>query len=1057
MRVQARTSVPYPRFGTLEIHYTGPLDVRIHTIVFQGFHLNFQQIIFSLNEFWAENGCVILQPYDMEVGAGTFHPATFLAAVGPEPCRSAYVQPSRRPTDGRYGENPNRLQHYFQYQVVLKPSPTDFQDLYIESLLKLGIDPLKDDIRFVEDDWESPTLGAWGLGWEVWLNGMEITQVTYFQQAGGLECRPVTGEITYGLERIAMYVQGVDNVFDLMWNDRFRYGDLYLQNEQEQSTYNFEKADTEELLRRFDGCERQCKELVALGLSLPAYEQTLQASHTFNLLDARRVIGVTERARYIGRVRALAREVATAYYESREAKQFPNLLHSEEAIAVRTDQSRERRPASLAENTRPLLLEIGTEELPPSAIHQLGSALESELKEELLEAGLIDSLDAESKWYATPRRLAVSVNDVRSRREDMIRRRRGPPVSRAYGEDGEPTQAAIGFAAACGVKVSELAITESEKGSFVSCEITEVGRDADELVPDCVHNAVSRLPIPKRMRWADYDGEFVRPVHWIVLLHGDEVIPCEIFAIQSGRLSRGHRFHVKDPVTIPSASEYCNVLSEEGRVVTDWHSRKNLIRDQMDSLQKEFDATALEDEELLDQVTNLVELPHAFCGSFDESFLELPPEVLITSMRQHQKFFPMFDDDDNLINRFIGVANIQPASIGLEGRIAEGNKRVLRARLSDAKFFWEQDCRTTLASKTPMLDDLMFHKSLGSVSLKAVRVQKLAIFIASKLGTDEREVQRGAELAKVDLVTEMVGEFPSLQGVMGRYYAQVDSESPTVAKAIEEHYMPRNVADSLPDSEVGRVIAISDRLDSIVGLMAAGEKVSGDRDPYSLRRMAIAILRIIIECGLSLDLIELLKHSVAVFKDQKGQADSAIKVSPDDKLVQDIFKFMLERLRTYYLDQGYSADEFAAVNELRPARPLEFDKRIRAVRQFRELVEYSDLIAANKRISNILRQSNDPDTVEVNPDLLADQSELRLYEDALKLSSQIVPLVSESQHGEILLKLSVLRDPIDQFFDDVMVLDEDPEIRRNRVALVRFVSGLFREVAELSLLKPAKV
>ncbi len=1019
--------------------------------------MNFQQIIFSLNEFWAENGCVILQPYDMEVGAGTFHPATFLAAVGPEPCRSAYVQPSRRPTDGRYGENPNRLQHYFQYQVVLKPSPTDFQDLYIESLVQLGIDPLKDDIRFVEDDWESPTLGAWGLGWEVWLNGMEITQITYFQQAGGLECRPVTGEITYGLERIAMYVQGVDNVFDLMWNDRFRYGDLYLQNEQEQSTYNFEKADTEELFRRFDACETQCEELVALGLSLPAYEQTLQASHTFNLLDARRVIGVTERARFIGRVRALAREVATAYYNSREAKQFPNLLHSDETIVTPTHQSHDRQISGQIEVARPLLFEIGTEELPPDAIHQLGSTLEIELKKELLEAGLIDSLESESKWYATPRRLAVSVNDVQTRREDMTRHRRGPPVSRAYDKDGEPTQAAVGFAAACGVNVNELTVTESEKGSFVSCEIIEAGRNADELVPQCVANAISRLPVPKRMRWSDYDSEFVRPVHWIVLLHGDDVIPCEIFAIQSGRMSRGHRFHVKNPVKIPSASEYCNVMLEQGRVMTDWQNRKDSIRNDMNGLQEEYDATALDDEELLDQVTNLVELPHAFCGSFDKSFLELPPEVLITSMRHHQKFFPMFDDKGDLINRFIGVANIRPASIDLEARIAKGNERVLRARLSDANFFWEQDCRTTLASKTPMLNDLMFHKSLGSVHSKAMRVQALATFIASKLGTDEHEVKRAAELAKVDLVTEMVGEFPNLQGVMGRYYAQVDAESPAVAKAIEEHYMPRNVADLLPGSDIGRVIAISDRLDSIVGLMAAGEKVSGDRDPYSLRRMAIAVLRIIIECGIDLDLIELLTHSVGVYVDQKGRPDSAIKVSPNNRLVQDIFEFMLERLRTYYLDLGFSADEFAAVYELRPARPLEFDKRIHAVRQFRELVEYSDLIAANKRISNILRQSGDPDSVEVNPDLLADQSELRLYEDALKLSAQIVPLVRKSQHGEILLKLSVLRDPIDRFFDDVMVMDEDLEVRRNRVALVRFVSGLFREVAELSLLKPAKV
>ncbi len=1025
---------------------------------------------------------MILQPYDMEVGAGTFHPATFLAAVGPEPCRSAYVQPSRRPTDGRYGENPNRLQHYFQYQVVLKPSPTDFQDLYIESLVQLGIDPLKDDIRFVEDDWESPTLGAWGLGWEVWLNGMEITQVTYFQQAGGLECRPVTGEITYGLERIAMYVQGVDNVFDLMWNDRFRYGELYLQNEQEQSTYNFEKADTEELFRRFDACEAQCNKLVELGLSLPAYEQTLQASHTFNLLDARRVIGVTERARYIGRVRALAREVATAYYKSREEKQFPNLIHNQETIVTPAHQSQERQFSGQTVGVHPLLLEIGTEELPPNAINQLGSTLESELKKELLEAGLIDSLDSESKWYATPRRLAVTVDDVRSRREDLTVQRRGPPVSRAYDEDGEPTQAAIGFAAACGVNVSELKITESEKGSFVSCEITEVGRDADELVPDCVNDAVSRLPVPKRMRWADYDSEFVRPVHWIVLLHGDDVIPCEIFAIQSGRLSRGHRFHVKDPVTIPSASEYCNILLERGLVVSDWQERKNMIRDQMETLQMEFNSTALDDEELLDQVTNLVELPRAFCGSFDKSFLDLPSEVLITSMQHHQKFFPMFDNRGDLMNRFIGVANIQPdrtdpegkdridledynrieekktsARIDFERRIAEGNERVLRARLSDAKFFWEQDCRTTLVSKTPMLNELMFHKSLGSVYSKTVRVQTLAKFIASKLGTDEHEVERAAQLAKVDLVTEMVGEFPNLQGVMGRYYAQADEESPTVAKAIEEHYMPRNMADLLPGSDIGRVIAISDRLDSIVGLMAAGEKVSGDRDPYSLRRMAIAVLRIIIECGIDLDLIDLLNHSVAEYADHKGQPDSAIKVSLDDSLVRTIFEFMLERLRTYYLDQGYSADEFVAVYELRPERPLEFDKRIQAVRQFRELVEYTDLIAANKRISNILRQSGDPDTVEVNPDLLDDQSERRLYEDALKLSTQIVPLVSESQHGEILLKLSVLRDPIDQFFDDVMVMDEDLEVRRNRVALVRFVSGLFREVAELSLLNPAKV
>ncbi len=993
----------------------------------------------------------------MEVGAGTFHPATFLAAIGPEPSRSAYVQPSRRPTDGRYGENPNRLQHYFQYQVILKPSPPDFQDLYIESLRRLGIDPLQDDIRFVEDDWESPTLGAWGLGWEVWLNGMEITQVTYFQQVGGLECRPVTGEITYGLERIAMYVQEVDSVFDLKWNDTFSYGDLYLQNEQEQSTYNFEKADTDELFQRFQACEKQCGELIQQKLSLPAYEQVLQASHTFNLLDARRVIGVTERARYIGRVRTLARQVAMTYYESREAKQFPNLVHSNNQAVESTVSPEKNQFAESVDGVLPLLLEIGTEELPPDAIHRLGTTLEQELKNELLGVGLIDSLDAESEWHATPRRLAVIVRDVKGRREDSSKERRGPPVSRAYDDQGEPTQAAIGFAASCGVAVEDLSITETQKGSFVSCVVTEQGRDAHELIPDCVRNAVSKLPIPKRMRWGSLESEFVRPVHWLVLLHGDQVVPCEIFSVESGNTTRGHRFHRPDAIDVPSASDYAQVLLDGGRLVSNWQHRKQAIQYQIHELEQQFDAKALRDEALLDQVTNLVEWPSAFCGTFDEGFLALPPEVLITSMRHHQKFFPMFDENDKLVNRFIGVANIEPENESIRQRITKGNERVLQARLSDARFFWDQDCRESLQHKAHMLDDLVFHNALGSMTLKVERMQTLVVHIAESIGVNEKDVARAAQLAKIDLVTEMVGEFPDLQGIMGRYYALRDREPGPVAEAISEHYLPRGAADTLPSSDAGRVIAIADRIDSLIGLIAAGETVKGDRDPYSLRRMAIAVLRIIIECHLELDLKHLLERSADIYGAQQRNNSKTLSVNPDADLVGHVFEFMLERLRAYYLDQGYSADEFASVYELKPTRPLEFDRRLRAVRQFREVAEYDDLIAANKRISNILRQSSGSDITEVNPELLTEQSERSLYEQSLALSSQIVPLIGESQHDVILRKLAVLRDPIDRFFDDVMVMDEDLQVRQNRVALVRFVSDLFREVAELSLLKPIRV
>ena len=998
-----------------------------------------------------------MQPYDMEVGAGTFHPATFLAAIGPEPSSSAYVQPSRRPTDGRYGENPNRMQHYFQYQVVLKPSPADFQEIYIESLVNLGIDPLHDDIRFVEDDWESPTLGAWGLGWEVWLNGMEITQVTYFQQVGGLECRPVTGEITYGLERIAMYVQGVDSVYDLRWNDSLSYGDIYLQNEQEQSAYNFEKADTDVLLNQFVNFENQCNELVALNLSLPAYEQVLRASHTFNLLDARRVIGVTERARYIGRVRNLARKVAETYYASRKAKNFPRLSRHEKSTV--TGLRSEEVPASdvWPEAPATLLIEIGTEELPPDAVNRLSAELEQNLKQELLFAGLIDSLETDSKWYATPRRISVSVEKVKPRREDTEVMKRGPPLQKAYDDRGVPSAAAVGFANSCGVDVSKLISIETEKGNFVACRFIEPGREAYELIPSCVQNAVSGLSIAKKMRWGNSESEFVRPVHWVVLLHGKSVVPCDIFSISSASESRGHRFHFPEPITIRDADSYLELLNSTGKVKADWGVRRQTILEQIRRCEKSAGGLAMNDENLLDQVTNLVEWPFAFCGEFDSVFLNLPEEVLVSSMCNHQKYFPVFDAGGKLLPKFIGIANIEPANEKIERRIVKGNERVLHARLSDAKFFWEQDRNTTLEQKTSLLRNLMFHKALGSVLSKSVRMSELASYVASKLRADGTAAHRSAALSKADLVTELVGEFPDLQGSMGRRYAEIEGELSAVATAIGEHYSPRTANDALPQSEVGRIVAITDRIDSLLGLMAAGEKVKADRDPFSLRRMALAVLRIIIECDVDLDLNALLHESARIYTKQNSVAPSEVEVAPDDDTVAGVFEFMLERLRSYYLDQGYLADEFAAVYELKPTRPLEFDKRLRAVRQFRELAEYSDLIAANKRISNILRQSGELKGVQVKPELLVEQSELQLYEQAMNLSKQIVPLIRASDHGEILRKLAVLRDPIDSFFDDVMVMAEDKQIRRNRVALVGFVSRLFREVAEISLLQPVKV
>ncbi len=992
----------------------------------------------------------------MEVGAGTFHPATFLGAIGPEPTRAAYVQPSRRPTDGRYGDNPNRLQHYFQYQVVLKPSPADFQNLYLGSLIELGIDPLLDDIRFVEDDWESPTLGAWGLGWEVWLNGMEITQVTYFQQAGGLECRPVTGEITYGLERIAMYVQGVDSVFDLDWNGHVSYGDLYHQNECEQSRYNFEIANTKTLFEQFNACELACQSLTEMSLPLPAYEQVLRASHVFNLLDARRTIGVTERAVYIGRVRALARMVAHCYFESREAKGFPRLDKiPPDLIDTPLPESTSGGSDEMGESAT-LLLEIGMEELPPLAVSKLGITLECELKMQLFETGLIASTQVNSKWYATPRRIAVEVESVSARREDIEKVRRGPSIERAIEADGSPTKAALGFAKGCGVAFDELETMENENGNFLAYRYTEFGKTAKELLPECIRLSISKLPINKRMRWGDFDHEFIRPVHWMALLHGSHVVPCEVFSIRSGSQTQGHRFHGQKQISLNEAQDYAEVLKNDGFVEADRTARKVSIQNQIQALEVNIGAKALEDENLLDEVTDLVEWPHAFCGEFSEEFLKLPQEVLISSMRKHQKYFPVLDAQNGLLAKFFGVANIQPSSKERARRIVVGNERVLRARLSDAKFFYEQDCKSPLEDKLSGLEHLVFHRKLGSVAKRAHRIEKLSAVIAKMMDADVQIACSAARLAKADLVSEMVGEFPDLQGVMGRYYAELDGYPSAVCQAIEEHYMPVAAGSKLPESDCGIAVAIADRIDALVGLSCAGEKAKGDRDPFSLRRMALAVLSMIIERQVDLDLMALLQTGADGYLDQARQVQEGSVISPEQESLDRLFEFMLERLRHYFLEQGYASDEFNAVYVLKPTRPLEFYKRLRAVSEFRKLEECSDLIAANKRIRNILNQSDYSDDMQPQSECFRETAEVVLFEQARVLSDQVKPLAQSSRHSDILRMLAVLRDPIDQFFDDVMVMDENLKLRNNRIALVGFVYSLFREVADISQLQAAR-
>ena len=645
----------------------------------------------------------------------------------------------------------------------------------------MGIDPLVHDIRLVEDNWESPTLGAWGLGWEIWLNGMEVTQFTYFQQVGGLDCRPVMGEITYGLERLAMYLQGVESVFDLVWTDgplgRVTYGDVYHQNEVEQSKYNFEYADVDELFRQFDAHEKECLRLLEVKLALPAYERMLKCSHTFNLLDARKAISVTERQRFILRVRTLARGVAEAYFASREALGFP-MLQGTGPLRCCPMAWHRFRGGRVMSAKRDFLVEIGTEELPPKSLLTLAKAFADGIEKGLDGAGLQHGA---VERFATPRRLAVRVRRLVERQPDRAVERRGPPVKAAFDAQGAPTQAALAFARGCGIEVAALERLETPKGVWLVHRGTETGAQTLGLLPGIVQASLDALPIARRMRWGAGAAEFVRPVHWVLMLFGREEVPCEILGVPAGSVTYGHRFMAPKALRIATPASYLATLHRRGRVVADLHERRESIRQGVAATAARLDGEAVIDEALLDEVTALVEWPVPLAGRFDARFLDLPPEVPIATMQDHQRYFPVRDAQGRLMPWFVTVSNIESAD---PSQVIAGNERVVRPRLTDAAFFWSSDRKHRLDSHCEALKRVTFQTQLGSLHDKAERVRALARSIAAAIGGDAALADRAARVSKCDLLTAMVGEFPELQGLMGRYYAQHDGEPAEVCEAL---------------------------------------------------------------------------------------------------------------------------------------------------------------------------------------------------------------------------------------------------------------------------------
>ena len=688
-----------------------------------------------------------------------------------------------------------------------------------------------------------------------------------------------------------------------------------------------------------------------------------------------------------------------------------------------------------------LLIEIGTEELPPKSLTSLGTAFLSGCVQALSKSRLVDT-DPPARWFATPRRLAVCITNVRTKQPDEITERKGPAIQAAFDEQGRPSQAALGFAGSCGVDIGELERVATAKGEWLVFRKKQKGMPAKSIIPNCIEQSIKQLPIPKRMRWGDCDSEFVRPVHWLVILHGGSVVKTTILSTQAGRKTFGHRFHNPTSLTLATADDYKDTLLDKGMVLADFAKRKARIKRQVSALAQRKGGKAYIDAGLLDEVTGLVEIPHALLGSFDDAFLDMPKEVLVSSMRDQQKYFHVTANDDRLLPYFITVNNIKSTT---PKRIRTGNERVLRARLADARFFWDTDRKTTLAQHGLRLSQVMFHKKLGSVADKRQRMEYLVAKVAPVCGENPDLCVRAAELAKADLVTDMVGEFPDLEGIMGSYYAEHDGEHELVAQSCAEHYLPRFSGDELPRSNLSKVVGLVDRLDSLTGIFATGEEPSGDKDPFGLRRASLAVLRLLIEGGLDLDLKWLLNEAVQAY----GQSNIQI----EDGTVNKVYGFILDRLQGYYLDQGFATDEIAAVMATRPTRPCDFDLRLRAVSKFRQLDAAANLAAANKRIRNILKKSDGVIASDVDLALITDPAERELADSIQALDNKVRSVFEQGHYETGLDQLAALRHSVDRFFDEVLVMAEDEALRKNRLALLGRLQNLFLQVADISYLQ----
>lgn len=985
--------------------------------------LTLQAMIAKILQFWSEQGCVIHQGYDLEVGAGTFNPATFLRALGPEPYKTAYVEPSRRPQDGRYGMHPNRLQNYHQLQVLLKPVPENFLSLYEQSLQIIGLNLKNHDIRFVHDDWENPTIGAWGLGWEVWLNGMEITQLTYFQAIGSKPLDIISGEITYGIERIAMYLQGQNSIFRVLWNDELTYGDIIQPSEKVWSEYNFDVANTHMWLKHFEDFAQEVESALEQGLPVPAYDFVIKASHAFNILDARGVISVTERTRYIAKIRQLARAVADGYIHWRASLNYPLMPN------VPTDSLEVETPSSCLpkiDTPEDFLLEIGSEELPAAFVPIGIQQLESLSKKLLADHNIhYERLEV----FGSPRRLALCIYKLEPIVIQPAIEKKGPPLSSLFTEE-DITPQGQQFFASHNIQInhynelsqySQFTVRQVNSVPYLFISYAEEHQDTATILQNELPKLIHSMKFPKKMVYDNSGVEYARPIRWLVSLYGTQILPFTFGKVTASNISYGHRQLDPREIPIPSCQYYRDTL-RNACVIVSHQERKEIICQGL-QLHSSENIFPIANPRLLEETVFLTEHPFITCAEFQPKFCALPKELLIAEMVNHQKYFPTQNAYGEITNKFILVCDNSP-----NDTIIQGNEKALTPRLTDGDFLFSQDLKTPLASFVDKLKTVTYFDALGSLYDKIERLQahKEVLYPLLPLSSQE-DITTAITYCKADLVSSVVNEFAELQGIMGSYYAKHAGLSTAVAVAIREHLS--HITDGQTISTTGILLSLIDRLDNLLSCFILNLRPTSSHDPYALRRQSLEILNLLHAANASLNLETLLNQLAQHFPNtiQQHSWDKS-------EVVYEILVFIWGRLKTFLFSLNFSKDIISTVlSSIAPKNPVEIIRSANLLHEMKNTqsavlrkitTTYNRLkkMLASLKFSITTPQEIQPNTQEAHLQMALSNFENNTNTRTLK--------------KEYFFALGELTDSINTFLNEVHITSGNEELKNIRIHLL---------------------